>query len=472
MWLDILAFDIPSTILVHSEVAPNWELESSNPKNSTKQRMANKSDAERLFVELKPMLDKIYHRIGSKNKYDYNPYAYLESRKASEERYKGDEQMDNFMSHFKFIYSLKNFDIVEILESNPRNPELAELLKEDVNMELWCLHHKELKEQLHSIPKWVDLERVNRAKVFHWKHYPFIALALTYLSLQMNYVSPSIGSTLAKTGYLASPKIVFRRLVETTKFIFDCIISEDSLSVNSDGWKGIVRVRCLHSSVRARLRARIKEAEEVFVNQDEMCFTLVTFGFHSLVGMAHLGIRFSKQEMEDYFHLWRYIGYLLGVREDINPLALPVEDVVDEVLSSFSTFQMKNVSPRLARALHECLPYSKELSMAFAQRLNPPIIYEAFELDHISKGRVFHMHVVLFLVRIMYLPIYWIICIYSPFAYVFGSNVLRLMIKYYLPEDSNFNPVTIANASDSATCPITGKSREDSSCPVTGDTGN
>ncbi|KAJ3275510.1 hypothetical protein HDV01_000337 [Terramyces sp. JEL0728] len=431
-----------------------------------------KGDAQRLLSELKPMFDPIYQILGTKSKHDYHVPCLLESKKEDLEAYRGDEPMDNFMSHFKLMYNLKNFDILETLDTDPDSPALIEQLKENVNLEEWALHHKALKDHLYTVPKWVEMDSVNRGKVFHWKHYPFIALSMIYVSLHMNYTQPRINETLVKTGYLVGKKVVLRRLVETTRFVLECMLSEDSLAINSVGWKGIAKVRCLHSTVRTRLAARNEsELKDVFVNQSEMCFTLTTFAFHSLLGVARLGIHFSKQDIEDYFHLWRYIGFLLGVREDINPLALPVQVVMEQVLSTYSTFEMKDASPRLSRALNECLPYSSELSMAFAHHLNPKIVYEGFELDPVSTRTTIKMYIILFILRLIHLPVFLIISVYPSFAYSFGNFTHRMTKKYYLKEDTEYNPVTIAKAGGDATCPVTGKAMEGPNCPITGQSG-
>jgi hypothetical protein len=36
--------------------------------------------------------------------------------------------------------------------------------------------------------------------------------------------------------------------------------------------------------------------------------------------MARLGVRYSDSELDDIFHLWRYVGHLVGVEEDFLPV--------------------------------------------------------------------------------------------------------------------------------------------------------
>jgi hypothetical protein len=55
------------------------------------------------------------------------------------------------------------------------------------------------------------------------------------------------------------------------------------------------------------------------INQADMAYTVVTFGHIPLEAMGLLGVRFSQREKDGIYHMLRYVGYLLGVDEDILP---------------------------------------------------------------------------------------------------------------------------------------------------------
>ena len=49
----------------------------------------------------------------------------------------------------------------------------------------------------------------------------------------------------------------FKRLMETTQFVVECM-GVDAMEHGGTGWKAAIRVRLLHTTMRARLRAKIK----------------------------------------------------------------------------------------------------------------------------------------------------------------------------------------------------------------------
>ena len=56
------------------------------------------------------------------------------------------------------------------------------------------------------------------------------------------------------------------------------------------------------------------------INQEDMMGTLLSFSTNVLETIEKIGSPFlTRREKEAYLHLWRYIGYLIGVQEDVNP---------------------------------------------------------------------------------------------------------------------------------------------------------
>ena len=57
------------------------------------------------------------------------------------------------------------------------------------------------------------------------------------------------------------------------------------------------------------------------INQEDMMVTLLSFSTSILETIEKVAVKgtLSRADEEAYIHLWRYIGYLIGVHEDINP---------------------------------------------------------------------------------------------------------------------------------------------------------
>jgi hypothetical protein len=103
------------------------------------------------------------------------------------------------------------------------------------------------------------------------------------------------------------------------------------------------KVRFLHSSIRFMLRnpEKMRQApagghapqtltdrlsdvpapwNEGFgapINQEELAFGLLSFGYLIPMGLEHWGCPISREQKEAFLHLWRVIGHVMGIREDL-----------------------------------------------------------------------------------------------------------------------------------------------------------
>jgi hypothetical protein len=53
------------------------------------------------------------------------------------------------------------------------------------------------------------------------------------------------------------------------------------------------------------------------INQEELAFGLLSFGYLIPAGLEHWGCRISRETKEAFLHLWRVIGHVMGIREDL-----------------------------------------------------------------------------------------------------------------------------------------------------------
>jgi len=104
--------------------------------------------------------------------------------------------------------------------------------------------------------------------------------------------------------------------------ILDCMEPYGLVPCKGVGWYSSLRVRFLHAKVRYRLKNSQKWNQQewgVPINQEDMIATILSFQFNVLFCLNVIGVKLTDEEIEDYTHLWRYIGYLRGVREELNP---------------------------------------------------------------------------------------------------------------------------------------------------------
>jgi hypothetical protein len=81
-----------------------------------------------------------------------------------------------------------------------------------------------------------------------------------------------------------------------------------------------VRVRLIHAQVRRLLLESGQWNADAWgapINQCHMAGTNLMFSVGVLDGLSRLGYRFDRLEREAVVHLWRYVGYLLGVDPEL-----------------------------------------------------------------------------------------------------------------------------------------------------------
>ena len=93
---------------------------------------------------------------------------------------------------------------------------------------------------------------------------------------------------------------------------------------NGSGFKASARVRMVHCAVRYGVSKSPKwewnEWGLPITNTDLFFTTSKVFCANAVEAMERLGTRYTDQEREDIFALWRYIAYVMGVPDELNHL--------------------------------------------------------------------------------------------------------------------------------------------------------
>ncbi len=167
-------------------------------------------------------------------------------------------------------------------------------------------------------PIWLDRDKLVLACQVSRRVGPWGELALRNLSLMGGYLGAAAAKPLVFTGQLE--RVTQRRLVETGKFWMD-VTTIGGLERFADGFKSAVRVRIMHAQVRAMLLASGKwdPAWGCPLNQADSMATILEFSSIYMFGLRALGFLFTRREREAVVHLWRYVGYVMGVDERILP---------------------------------------------------------------------------------------------------------------------------------------------------------
>ena len=67
----------------------------------------------------------------------------------------------------------------------------------------------------------------------------------------------------------------------------------------------------------ARRVTRWDDANGVPINQEDLAFVLLTFGYLIPKGMETWGRRVPRDQKEAFLHLWRVVGHVMGIRDDL-----------------------------------------------------------------------------------------------------------------------------------------------------------
>ncbi|HEY1688378.1 MAG TPA: oxygenase MpaB family protein [Solirubrobacteraceae bacterium] len=217
---------------------------------------------------------------------------------------------------------------------------------------------------LDSPPAWIDFDRCDHAAehlVRQTREYSFVLGAASLLAGAQNTVA---GKPLTFTGRYASNAAV--RSIEVGIWLMS-VTTPGGLSRFGKGFERTVRVRMIHSHLRAHLARRPDwdtAAWGLPIPQPYMAFTLAEFCSIALRAMAQLGVRYSDEELEDIVHLWRCVGWLIGVEdaflpgslddyahiEELYALTSPGADAGDRAfvaaLSEFQAAELARVLPR------------------------------------------------------------------------------------------------------------------------------
>ncbi|WP_280443016.1 oxygenase MpaB family protein [Nocardia brasiliensis] len=173
--------------------------------------------------------------------------------------------------------------------------------------------------QVEADPYWLDRDKIDRGARVVGRTSVWGGIAMGMFALMGGYLASRADKTLVGTGDLDA--MAPRRLAETTQWWLD-VTTPGGLARNAVGYKSVLRVRLMHALVRAGMNRRPDwdyDAWDHPVNQVLTVGTLGLFSMANLVGAQALGLRFSPKEKDAVFQLWRYVGFLLGIDQEILP---------------------------------------------------------------------------------------------------------------------------------------------------------
>ncbi|MDW8245122.1 MAG: oxygenase MpaB family protein [Sandaracinaceae bacterium] len=168
-------------------------------------------------------------------------------------------------------------------------------------------------------PPWLDRQLVSKGTECLLRAGPIGHASLGSVSLLSGYLSLGAVKPLMATRALLEQ--TRRRLAETAQFVVEISRSKD-LSRFSSGFRAALLVRMGHAKLRLALRQKGDWKRELWgepINQHDMLATVLEFSTVYITGLTLQGYLLTQSEREAIMHLWRYLGWVLGVREELLP---------------------------------------------------------------------------------------------------------------------------------------------------------
>ncbi|MFO1478620.1 MAG: oxygenase MpaB family protein [Turneriella sp.] len=168
-------------------------------------------------------------------------------------------------------------------------------------------------------PAWLDRALLEEGAKLSQRSGPFGEYVLSCVSLMGGYRSAAANKPIAFTGQLEY--MAPRRLAETAKFGYD-VTRTGAMAQGAPGFNAALKVRMMHAHVRLMLdrSAKWRHADwGLPINQADMIATNILFSSVYLTGLRILGLQISDRESQGVMHLWRYIGWLMGIDEALLP---------------------------------------------------------------------------------------------------------------------------------------------------------
>lgn len=265
---------------------------------------------------------------------------------------RGDERQVARLREFAQVEDQRADDVVAWMGRQPkgRGREMFERALEEGVTDKAPEELRAFFQQVEATPYWVDPDRLTKGAKAITRAGLLGLFPLGDMSLMGGYLASRATKSLIGTGEIEYQAP--RRLVETATWWID-VTTPGAMGKGGKGYASALRIRLVHAHVRAAMNRRDDwdyAAWDRPVNQVQTAGTLLLFSLVYVFGTQLLGIRYSARERADILHLWRYIGWLMGVDDEL--LATSEEDAWRLLwLLAATEFIPDDDSKRLAKAL-------------------------------------------------------------------------------------------------------------------------
>ncbi len=172
-------------------------------------------------------------------------------------------------------------------------------------------------ESISEHPPWYDQDVVSLGGRAFFQNADMIIISFCASAIIKGFTT-LIAKSFVTTGRVTDYAI--RRLRQNILQLVEVCIPS-GLEPHGDGWKLTTRIRLVHAQVRSHLYDPVAdwdfEGDGPPLHAAHMAIGAAFFSYDVVKGASRLGMKMTQDEKEAYIHIWRYVGLLLGVPEDI-----------------------------------------------------------------------------------------------------------------------------------------------------------
>ena len=231
-----------------------------------------------------------------------------------------------------------------------------------------------------ALPDWADSARIERAETLFIDYGMLSCTLLFCSSLPECYVVPDLAAVLHVAGQLEQH--TDHRIRATAAMIFPVMMQGGLTQATGGGVAQVLKVRLIHATIRHLIlrgepalidrsalvaplpgaprdantgmhRALFEHGWDVAndglpCNQEELAYTLLTFGYVFLRSLRKLGLGLRADDEEAYLHAWNVVGHLLGIERELMANSMAEADSMFTSLQARGRTQTYLPDPRPA----------------------------------------------------------------------------------------------------------------------------
>ncbi len=200
-----------------------------------------------------------------------------------------------------------------------------------------------------SPPVWINYKLLKSGSNFFISNAKNIMSILGYYSLPYCYAAANGAQVLFLSEKIR--KNTTQRLIDTASFVLE-VMKANSFKENGNGISYCQNIRLRHALIRYKILKSNQWNNDWGkpINQEDMAGTNSAFSFITLRGLDKLGVFYSGEEAEAFMHLWKVIGYFMGVKENLLTDNLKEAYLLDKIIAQ-RNFKKSEAGVELTKSL-------------------------------------------------------------------------------------------------------------------------